>query len=136
MHGRVTVAAAAVLVAAACGISTPGPSTRTLGAKEYALPSDPSLVLGPDATPLACAGVGLDALLVGSTGDPRKVWLADGLTGGRIELVWPSGFTVRFGQGTAFDVLNASGRVAIVGGSHVGGACVGADAYWLDSVAQ
>ena len=136
MHMRVTVAAAAVLVAAACAISAPGPSTRTPGPKEYPLPSDPSLVLGPDATPLACAGVGLDAVLVGTNDDPRKVWLADARTGDRIELVWPSGFTVRFGEGTAFDVLNAAGRVAIVGGSHVDGACVAADGYWLDSVVQ
>ena len=138
MPERVMIAAIAVLLAGACGTSGPGPSTRTLGANEYALPSDLNLVLGPEATPLACAGVGLDAVLVGSASDPRYVWLSDALTGRRIELVWPSGFTARFGQGSAFDVLNASGRVAIVGGSHVNGACVGAGdgEYWLDTVVQ
>ncbi len=136
MPKRVIIAAVAVLLAGACGTSGAGPSARTLGANEYALPSDPSLVLGPDATPLACAGVGLDAVLVGSASDPRYVWLSDALTGRRIELVWPSGFTARFDQGTAFDVRNAAGRVAIVGGSHVNGACVGADAYWLDTEVQ
>ena len=136
MLKRVMIAAIAVLLAGACGTSGPGPSARTLGPNEYALPSDPNLVLGPDATPMACAGVGLDAVLVGGASDPRKAWLSDVQTGRRIELVWPSGFTARFDQGTAFDVLNASGRVAIVGGSHVNGACVGADAYWLDTVVQ
>jgi len=136
MLKRVMIAAIAVLLAGACGTSGPGPSARTLGPNEYALPSDPNLVLGPDTTPMACAGVGLDAVLVGGTSDPRKAWLSDVQTGRRIELVWPSGFTARFDQGTAFDVLNASGRVAIVGGSHVNGACVGADAYWLDTVVQ
>ena len=97
---------------------------------------DPSLALGPDATPLACAGVGLEAVLVGSASDPRYVWLSDALTGRRLEPVWPSGFTARFDHGTAFDVRNAAGRVAIVGGSHVNGACVGADAYWLDTEVQ
>ncbi len=136
MPKSVMIAAVAVLLAGACGSSGPGPSTRTLGPNEYALPSDPHLVLGPDATPMACAGVGLDAVLAGSASDPRKVWLSDALTGRRIELVWPSGFTARFDQGSVFDVLNASGRVAIVGGSHVNGACVGAEAYWLDTVVQ
>jgi hypothetical protein len=135
MPRRVMIAATAVLLAGAGGSSGPGPSARTLGPNEYALPSDPSLVLGPDATPIACAGVGLDAVLVGSASDPRKVWLSDVQTSRRIELVWPSGFTAQFDQGTAFDVRNASGTVAIVGGSHVDGACVG-DAYWLDTVGQ
>ncbi len=44
------------------------------------------------------------------------------------------GLHLRFGQDAAFDVLNGSGKVAIVGGSHVSGACVGADAHWLDTV--
>lgn len=87
--------------------------------------------LATDASPPACAGVGLDAVLSASAADPRKVWLSDKESGGRIDLVWPRGFSVRFGEGASFDVLNASGRVAVVGGSYISGACVGADAYWL-----
>lgn len=124
------MAVAAVLAAGACG------AARTPGPNEYALPADPAMVNGPNATPLACAGVGLDAVLVGSASDRRKVWLADAQSAGRFELVWPVGFTVRFGQGNAFDVLNAAGKIAIVGGSHVSGACVAADAYWLDDIPQ
>jgi hypothetical protein len=134
MIRMLSVVAVAAMLAGACGTSAP--AARTLGPGEYALPSDPSLVLGPDASPLACGGVALDAVLSGSASDPRKVWLTDAETGRRRELVWPAGFSVRFGEGAAFDVLNASGRVAIVGGSHVSGACVAADGYWLDVVAQ
>jgi hypothetical protein len=134
MRSVLCLVAAALLVVGCAG---PAPTAApTLGPNQYVLPSDPGMVLGPDETPRACAGVGLDAVLVASASDPRKVWLDDAITGGRIELVWPPGFTVRFGEGTAFDVLNAAGKVAIVGGSHVSGACVGADAYWLDTVFQ
>lgn len=130
MRRLALIAVVAVVAAGACGaVRTPGPN-------EYALPADPAMVLGPNATPLACAGVGLDAVLVGSASDRRKVWLEDAQTAGRIELVWPMGFTVRFGQGAAFDVLNASGKIVIVGGSHVSGACVGSGAYWLDNIPQ
>lgn len=135
--GRLAVmAVAAVMAAAACGLSAPTPPTRTPGPNEYLLPADPAMVLGPNATPLACAGVGLEAVLVGRASDPRKVWLEDVQLAGRVELVWPMGFTVRFGQGAAFDVLNAAGEIVSVGGSHVSGACVGAGAYWLDNILQ
>jgi len=134
---RLALLAVAIVVAAgACGLAAPSPPARTLGPNEYALPGDPAMVLGPNATPLACAGVGLDAVLVGSGNDPRKVWLEAGQPRGRIELVWPVGFTVRFGQGAAFDVLNAAGKIAIAGGSHITGACVGEGAYWLDTILQ
>ncbi len=125
------IALAATVAAGACGASG-----RTPGPDEYVLPADPGLVLGPGATPLACAGVGLDAVLSGGAADPRKVWLEDALTASRIELVWPEGFTVRFGQGAAFDVLNGAGTVVLTGGSHVSGGCVGGGAYWLDGVPQ
>jgi hypothetical protein len=130
MRRLASIVLVTAVVAGACG------GERTPGPNEYALPADPALVLGPNATPLACAGVGLDAVLVGSASDGRKVWLEDAQTADRLELVWPVGFTVRFGQGDAFDVLNAAGKTAIVGGSHVSGACVGADAYWLDDIPQ
>ncbi len=130
------MAVAAVVAAGACGLSAPSLPARTPGPNEYALPADPTMVLGPNATPLACAGVGLDAVLVGSADDRRKVWLEDAQTSGRIELVWPVGFTVQFGQGAAFDVLNPAGKSVIVGGSHVSGACVGGGAYWLDNIPQ
>lgn len=136
MRRLATIAAAAIVAAGACAPSAPMPPARTPGPNEYALPTDPNLTLRPSATPLVCAGIGLDAVLAGSASDPRKVWLQDAQSGGRIDLVWPMDFTVRFGQGAAFDVLNASGKVAIVGGSHVSGACVGKNAYWLDNVAE
>ena len=127
----IILAAAMAVALTGCG----GPSqTRALSANEFWLPADPGLVLGPGATPQACAGIGTDAVLRGSATDPRHVWLDDAISGGRFELVWPTGYSVRFGQ-QGFDVLNASGTVAIVGGSHVNGACVGANnTYWLDSL--
>jgi hypothetical protein len=59
--------------------------------------------------------------------------LQDAVGGGRLDLVWPTGYAVRFGEG--FDVLNAAGAIVIIGGSHENGACVaaGANTYWLDT---
>src|SRR5262245_21861747 len=117
---------------------TPTPSaTPTIGADTYALPADPNLIQGPNATPIACAGVGLDATLTGRAGDPRKIWLEAAPSGATIELVWPIGFMVRFSGPDGFDVLDPASKVVAVGGSHVDGACVtGGSAYWLDSVLQ
>ncbi len=136
MRRLAMMAVAVVVTVGACGLAAPSPPARTPGPNEHSLPADPAIVLGPNATPLACAGVGLDAVIVGSASDRRKVWLEDAQTAGRSELVWPVGFTVQFGQGAAFDVLNPAGKIVIVGGSHVSGACVGEGAYWLDNIPQ
>ncbi|MHB8961377.1 MAG: hypothetical protein ACYDAN_17345 [Candidatus Limnocylindrales bacterium] len=107
-----------------------------MGPAEFPLATDPNISTVASAAPVACAGVGLDAVLVGSANDPRRVWLQDQRSGARIDLVWPGGFTVRFGPGSSFDVLNASGKVAITSGSHVNGACIGSGGYWLEGVTE
>ena len=103
-----------------------GPS---LGPNIYWLPSDPTLVLGPDATPLACAGVGKDAFLRGSVNDARHVWLEDATSHARSELVWPPGFAARFTPD--LEVLDATGTVVMRAGYRVTGVCVGAGADWI-----
>jgi hypothetical protein len=126
-------ALALALLVAACAAPLP---SQTLGPNEYWLPVDPGLGLGPGATPLACAGVGVDATLAGDPADPRKVWLQDAALGGRIDLVWSPGYRVRFSRGIAseFTVVDANGRAIIAGGSHVSGACIANDNVdWLDT---
>ena len=106
-------------------------AARSLDANEYRLPSDPSLVVGPNATQIACAGIGADAFLRGSASDPRHVWLEDAATRARSELVWPTGFVARFAPD--LQVIDAAGRAAYSGGDHIGGLCVtaGAETFWL-----
>jgi hypothetical protein len=82
--------------------------------------------------PGACAGVGLDATLVGSADDPRHVWLQGQLSGPRYGLLlWPPGFSVLF-TSDGFQIFNEAGEVVHRGGEHVDGACVnegGLDLY-------
>jgi len=78
MKRGLLVGTVAVLLAA-CG-TTPTPTLRTLS----------------EETP-PCAGVGTDATLAGSPTDLRLAWMVDP-EGGRHEIVWPRGFTARFGK--------------------------------------
>ena len=104
MKGVQLVVITAFLLAA-CG-ATPTPSLPTLpGAAED--------------TP--CAGVGNDGTLAGSPTDPRVAWLAEP-QGGRVEIVWPQGFSARFDPNLA--VLDASGKVVYRAGDRPGGGCV------------
>jgi hypothetical protein len=87
------IAVVAVTITACAGL-LPG-TTR--------LPTDP-------AWPGGCGiGVGLDAVLHGSTRDHRLVWATDRSSGQRIDLVWPAGYGARFIRG--LQVLDASGAV-------------------------
>ena len=80
------------------------------------LPTDP-------AWPGGCGvGVGLDAVLHGSTSDPRVVWAADRSSGDRIDLVWPAGYGARFNPG--LEVLDASGAIVAREGDLLIGRCV------------
>ena len=91
------------LLLGACG-ATPAPTLPTL-------PTDVQ----------ACAGVGNDGTLAGSPTDPRVAWLAEP-QGGRVEIVWPHGYTARFDPDLA--VVDASGKVVYRAGDRPGGGCV------------
>ena len=101
---RVQFVGTVALLLAACG-ATPTPTL-------------PTLTL---ADPIPCAGVGNDGTLAGSPTDPRVAWLAEP-QGGRVEIVWPSGFTARFDPDLA--VVDATGKVVYRAGDRPGGGCV------------
>jgi hypothetical protein len=126
--GTTAVVAVVAVTLARCGAPN---AARSLGANEYWLPAEASLVLGPNETPHACAGVGADAIPRGSPADQRCAWLEDKATGARSELVWPTGFVARFAPN--LEVLDAAGRVAYSGGDPIKGLCVtaGASTFWL-----
>jgi len=112
---------------------TPRPA-RTLGPNEYWLPVMPGLVLGPDSSPMACAGIGIGnadsspIALRGSATDSRHAWLGDGA--GRLNLVWPAGYAARFNP--KLEVLDAAGNVVARDGQAFDGVCVtGNETYWL-----
>ncbi len=102
---RVLLVGTIAILLAACG-ATPTPTL-------------PTLPMRAEDTP--CAGVGNDGTLVGSPTDPRVAWLAEP-QGGRVEIVWPQGFTARFDPDLA--VLDASGKVVYRAGDRPGGGCV------------
>jgi hypothetical protein len=107
---------------------TPWPS-RTLGPNEYWLPSDPALAFGPGASQQPCAGIGIGVAgasqqgvpLHGSAKDAHHVWLGEGT--GRIDLIWPPGFSVKF-SGTEFVVLDQTGVGRHRSGETIDGGCV------------
>jgi hypothetical protein len=78
-----------------------------------------------------CAGVGLDAVLRGSPGDPRVAWLEVNLPAGyspeastsgpEPTVVWPAGYRARFAPNV--EILDASGNVVLRDGDHIDGAC-------------
>lgn len=123
---------ALALIVAACGSTAPTAApARTLGPSEYLLPASATLVLGPNETAMACAGIGADAFLRGSAADPRHAWIVDATSGARSELVWPTGSIARFAP--ALEVLDAQGRTQWRDGDHITGLCVtaGESTYWL-----
>lgn len=69
-----------------------------------------------------CRGIGLDATLAGSPADPRVAWLVVTRNGGRLEIVWPPGFSARFTP--HLEVLDASGRTVFRAGDKIAGGCV------------
>jgi hypothetical protein len=78
---------------------------------------------------MACAGVGLDAVLHGDPADPKVAWLINrlgDLPGKRLEVAWPPGFRARFAP--ELEVLDGTGRVRLREGDHIDGTCgTGAD---------
>jgi hypothetical protein len=75
-----------------------------------------------EAVPMACAGVGLDAVVNGDPTDPRVAWLVNRHPGaGRIEVAWPPGFRARFVP--ELEIVDGSGQVRMRQGDHVDGTC-------------
>jgi hypothetical protein len=56
-----------------------------------------------------CLGSGIDAVLGGSSSDPRITWALDRASGMRIELIWPTGYSARFSPD--LELLDETGRV-------------------------
>jgi hypothetical protein len=69
---------------------------------------------------VGCAGVGLDAVLVGNASDPAHAWLQRGAE--RIDVTWPPGTRARFAP--SLEILASDGGVIAREGDHVAGACV------------
>ena len=102
---RFVVLAALAALLAACGLGGP-----------VALRTDASWNGG-------CAfGVGIDAVLHGSPTDSKMAWAEDRMSGGRLELIWPRGFTARFSQG--LEILDRDGDVVGHEGDLLIGRCL------------
>ena len=85
---------------------------------------------GPGAAPpgavLACAGVGLEAILHGDPADSDVTWLTSLMPGaGRQRIVWPAGYLARFAP--SLEVLDPTGTVVAREGAFVDGGCVAGD---------
>jgi hypothetical protein len=79
-------------------------------------------LLTVDALPDACAGIGLQAALTGDPHDRRFAWLKDASSGGRIDVVFPPGFSARFTPN--LEILNAADQVVGREGDPVEGGCI------------
>jgi hypothetical protein len=101
---------AALVAVVSIGCSMIAPVTR--------LPTDPRF---SDDDPRACAGVGLDAILHGSASDARVAWAIDQTSGGRIDIIWPLGYSARFVPN--LEVLDSHGAVVAHEGDLVTGTC-------------
>jgi hypothetical protein len=69
----------------------------------------------------ACRGVGLDGHVTGDPFDPRLAWVIHDDGGGRIDVIWPPGYTARFTP--RLEVLDEQGAVAYRDGDPVSGGC-------------
>ena len=94
-------------------------ATLLAACRATATPTLPTLPMR--AEDVVCAGVGNDGTLTGSPTDARLAWLAEPQDG-RVEIVWPQGFTARFDPDLA--ILDASGKVVYRAGDRPGGGCV------------
>jgi hypothetical protein len=91
----IPIAAALLVLVAACGGAPAATPTRSLGPGEHPLP-----VAKWDAgwgQTVLCAGAGFvpERRLHGSPDDPRLVWMIDAF-GIRTEIGWPVGYSARF----------------------------------------
>jgi hypothetical protein len=125
IRARVTVGV--VLAAAvATGCAAPRPSPSPVPAADgLPLPSSGVAWPSPPASPPACAGVGLDAILHGNQADPAVTWLEDRAGGGRIAIKWPPGFRARFAP--ALEVIDLTGQVVHREGDAIDGGCIEGD---------
>ncbi len=125
------IAAVALLICAAlvAGCSsepspTPPPTERVRPDGSIALPGwTPPPV--PSGIPVACGGVGFEAVLHGDPDDPRVTWLESIRNAQRIDVIWPAGYSARFSP--ELEVLDEGGGVAMRGGDPVDGGCVTGD---------
>ena len=67
-------------------------------------------------------GVGRDATLHGSAADPELAWAIDNMSSSRVKLIWPAGYTARFGPQLA--VLDRAGNVVAREGDLIIGSCL------------
>jgi hypothetical protein len=114
------VAVFSLLVVAGCtspAVTSAGPSVEIA---ERPLPHQAPFFVPPGAV-VACAGVGLQAVLRGNPNDPRVAWLINP-DGSRFDVVWPAGYRARFAP--RLEVLDAAGNVVIRDGDPVSGGCV------------
>jgi hypothetical protein len=112
------------LVAIACSPTLPSAGSWSLspGPSEIALPTASWSI--PSGAAVACAGVGLNAVLHGDPRDPRVAWLITD-TEVRLDVIWLPGYHARFVP--ALEVLDATGAVVLHGGDAVTGGCVTGD---------
>jgi hypothetical protein len=109
---RVRVLFVAALLFAGCvGEPPPNPQPGTIS-----LPSDPTWRGSCNI------GVGREAVLAGSASDPRVTWGIDQFTGARLDLLWPVGYTARFGPG--LEVVDDRGVVVARAGDLIIGSCL------------
>jgi hypothetical protein len=97
--------------------------TVTLAACAGLLPGVANLPSDPKWSGGCGIGVGLDAVLRGASADARVAWAIDRSGGGRIELVWPAGYSARFLPD--LQVLDATGTVVAREGDLIIGSCMG-----------
>lgn len=68
-----------------------------------------------------CIGIGFDAVIVGSQDDPRVTWAIEKVTGDRIDLAWPSGYSAVFAP--KLEILDEHDQVAARAGDRLDGGC-------------
>lgn len=103
-----------LVIGAGCASLTPSGSSPSPAV--FTLPTVDVRVGDP------CAGIGLiGATLTGSPTDPRVAWLTSTASPGRIDIVFPAGFTAQFAP--ELEILDGSGQVVAREGDSVDGAC-------------
>lgn len=120
--GQAAVDVSAVFDTGSCTIKVAS-SMTPVASGEIALPTEPPIGL-PPGTPVACAGIGISAVLHGDAADPHVAWLVNNL-GTRINVTWPVGYRARFTPN--LEVLDTDGLVVLREGAPVSGGCVTAD---------
>jgi hypothetical protein len=71
--------------------------------------------------PDICRGMGMDGVVDGAPYDPRVTWIITGF-GRQTPLVWPPGWTARFGP--SLEIIDPRGSVRFRRNDHVSGICL------------